>query len=152
VTGGSVQKPAYALAGLRTLRWLVDLQTLSTGVFRPIGTESFGDLRQPPKPFDQQPVEASAMISAFLAAWSADRYPIWKRESTQIFGWFLCKNDLQIPLVDLETGSCRDGLHRDRANENRGAESVLSYLLSLSEMRAMDRQSDERTKFTPQLV
>lgn len=152
VTGGSVQKPAYTSAGLRTLRWLVDLQTLPTGVFRPIGTESFGDLRQSPKPFDQQPVEASAMISACLAAWRADRDPIWKREATQIFGWFLGKNDLQIPLADLETGSCRDGLHRDRANENRGAESVLSYLLSLSEMRAMDRQSDERTKFTPQLV
>ena len=34
-------------------------------------------------------------------------------------------------------GSCRDGLHPDRANENRGGESVLSYLLGLAEIRQL---------------
>ena len=55
------------------------------------------------------------------------------------FDWFLGNNDLQLPLVDLETGSCRDGLHADRPNENRGAESVLSYLLGLLEVRKLGR-------------
>jgi hypothetical protein len=36
-------------------------------------------------------------------------------------------NDLQIALYDLTTGGCRDGLHPDRANENQGAESTLSF-------------------------
>ena len=38
-------------------------------------------------------------------------------------------------MVDVATGSCRDGLHPDRANKNRGTQSVLSYLLSVVELR-----------------
>ncbi len=40
------------------------------------------------------------------------------------------------PLYDPLTGGCRDGLHADRVNENQGAESTLSFLLALMEMRA----------------
>ena len=49
----------------------------------------------------------------------------------------------------METGACRDGLHPDRANENRGGESVVSYLLSLAELRALARLDGNRTKPTP---
>jgi hypothetical protein len=55
----------------------------------------------------------------------------------RIFGWFLGENDLGLSLVDVETGGCRDGLHPDRANENRGGESVVCYLLSLAEIRQL---------------
>jgi hypothetical protein len=55
------------------------------------------------------------------------------------FCWFLGDNDLQTPLVDHDTGSCCDGLHADRANENKGAESVVSYLLGLAEVRQLVR-------------
>ncbi|MGA9893805.1 MAG: hypothetical protein WBQ55_15955, partial [Xanthobacteraceae bacterium] len=44
-------------------------------------------------------------------------------------------------LTDPETGSCLDGLHPDRCNENKGAESVLSYLLSLVEIRGLKRST-----------
>ena len=57
----------------------------------------------------------------------------------RVFAWFLGSNDLSIALVDLETGSCRDGLHPDRANENRGGESVVSYLLGLADIRQLAR-------------
>jgi hypothetical protein len=57
----------------------------------------------------------------------------------QAFGWFLGENDLQTPLIDPDTGSCSDGLHPDRPNENKGAESVLSYLLGLVEVRKFKR-------------
>jgi hypothetical protein len=65
-----------------------------------------------------------------------DKQSDWARTATTAFDWFLGRNDLQIPLVDPATGSCMDGLHPDRANENRGAESTLSYLLGLTEIRA----------------
>ena len=42
------------------------------------GTDGFGDLRKPPRAFDQQPVEATATISACLAAWRADGDAEWK--------------------------------------------------------------------------
>ena len=124
---------------------------MPSGVFRPVGTQGFGDKRVAPRMFDQQPLEATATISACLAAWRADGDPKWKIEAHRVFAWFLGHNDLSQPLVDLETGSCRDGLHPDRVNENKGGESVVSYLLSLAEIRQVNRFSG-RTKFLPRLA
>ena len=139
VTGFAMAVPAYVEAGLRTLRWLMMLQTAPSGCFRPVGTESFGELRRPPRIFDQQPLEATATISACAAAGRADNDGAWKAHTVRVFAWFLGDNDLGTSLVDVGTGSCRDGLHPDRANENRGAESVLCYLLSLAEIRQLAR-------------
>ncbi len=149
LTGISTGVPAYADAGLRSLYWLMTLQTAPLGCFRPVGTDSFGDKRKLPKAFDQQPLEAAATISACLAAWRADGNPEWRAGAARAFAWFLGSNDLSTPLVDLETGACRDGLHCDRPNENRGGESVVSYLLSLAEIRQLARISGNRANLAP---
>ena len=135
VTGISMGVPEYIEAGLKSLRWLMTLQTAPAGFFRPVGSESFGERRQQPRAFDQQPLEATATISACNAARRAEGDTPWKAHIMRVFGWFLGDNALGLPLVDVDTGSCRDGLHPDRANENRGGESVVCYLLSLAEIR-----------------
>jgi hypothetical protein len=134
-TGLTTYTLPYIEVGLRSLRWLNALQTTSSGYFRPVGTKSFGRLRQKPEAFDQQPLEASATISACLAAWRADNGTDWPAEALRAFAWFLGENDLRKELIHPETGSCSDGLHPDRVNENKGAESQLSYLLGLLEIR-----------------
>jgi glycosyltransferase involved in cell wall biosynthesis len=146
LTGMATQKPAYVEAGLRSLHWLMTQQTAPAGHFRPVGTAGFGEQRKHPRAFDQQPVEATATIAACLTAWRADGDAEWKAVATRVFGWFLGSNDLSVALVDPHTGSCRDGLHPDRANENRGGESVLSYLLSLAEIRQLARVNAGLTK------
>ena len=146
VTGMATQTPDYVDAGLRTLRWLMTQQTSSAGCFRPVGTAGFGEHRQHPRAFDQQPVEATATIAACLTAWRADDDAEWKAMAARAFAWFLGSNDLALPLVDLQTGSCRDGLHPDRANENRGGESVVCYLLGLAEIRQLARVNTRLTK------
>jgi glycosyltransferase involved in cell wall biosynthesis len=149
LTGMATRTPAYVETGLKSLRWLVIQQTSAKGQFRPVGTAGFGETRRPPQAFDQQPLEAAATIAACLAAWRADRNVEWKAEAARVFAWFLGSNDLSVSLVDLETGSCRDGLHPDRPNENRGGESVVSYLLGLSEIRQIARLSEGRAKSAP---
>ncbi|MFG1420928.1 glycosyltransferase family 4 protein [Roseixanthobacter liquoris] len=146
LTGVSSGTPDYVEAGLRALRWLVTLQTATTGVFRPVGTEGFANVRALPEAFDQQPVEAAAAISACLTAWDADGDPTWRDEAERAFAWFFGSNDLSASLVDIETGSCRDGLHRDRPNENRGGESVVSFALSVIEMRQLAQLRGEQTQ------
>jgi hypothetical protein len=84
-------------------------------------------------------VEAAATISACLSAWRVDRGAEWRTGAMRAFDWFLGENDLQMTMIDAETGSCSDGLHPDRPNENKGAESVLSYLLGLVEVRQFKR-------------
>jgi glycosyltransferase involved in cell wall biosynthesis len=141
VTGLCTASPAYIDAGLRSLRWLTKVQTTETGDFRAIGTESFGSHRTPPMRFDQQPVEAAAAVSACLAASRVDAESGWTSLAKSAFAWYLGRNDLAVALVDPESGSCSDGLHPDRLNANRGAESVVSYLLALAEIRKLARSS-----------
>jgi hypothetical protein len=89
--------------------------------------------------FDQQPVEAYAMVSACVEAQRADARGPWARHARNAFDWFLGGNHLQHTLYDPSTGGCRDGLHAERANENQGAESTLSFLLALIELRVAQR-------------
>lgn len=144
-TGVATKTLAYVDAGLRTLRWLTARQTAPAGHFRPVGTTSFGEIRKPPGAFDQQPLEAAATVAACLTASRADGDADWKTAATRAFCWFFGGNDLSVSLVDFETGSCRDGLHPDRANENCGGESVVSYLLALAEMRQLARANVNST-------
>ena len=135
-TGLATGTPAYVKGGLRSLRWLMTRQTAPSGCFRPVGTASFGRRWADPEAFDQQPVEAAATISACLAAARADTGAEWPALAMNAFRWFLGDNDLRIVLIDPDTGGCADGLHPDRRNENMGAESALSYLLGLVEIRS----------------
>lgn len=139
VTGTALKKPPLVKIGVASLRWLMALQTTPDGWFRPVGTESFGVKRKAPQAFDQQPIEAAAAISACLAAWRLDNGAEWTAGAMRAFDWFLGGNDLQTSLVEPNGGGCLDGLHPDRPNENRGAESAVSYLLGLAEMRQFAR-------------
>lgn len=138
-TGIAMNRPHYIDAGIRSLRWLMKVQTNFYGHFRPVGSMSFGKSRQKPSAFDQQPVEAWATIAACVSAWRHDGSAKWESGATLAFGWFMGENDLRSTLIDSETGRCWDGLHPDRPNENTGAESALSYLLGLIDIRQLSR-------------
>ena len=122
LAGRATSTQAYFEAGLRSLDWLTRRQTSPEGLFRPVGTDAFHHIRAAGNFFDQQPLEATATIAASLAALRGTSDPRWMTEANRAFGWFLGENDLSQPLVDPDTGSCRDGLHPDRRNENRGGE------------------------------
>lgn len=138
VAGGQMGRKDAVEIGLKTLGWLADIQTAAQGHFVPIGSNGFYSKGGEKARFDQQPIEASAMVSACLEAFRLTLDERWRDEASRAFEWFLGRNDLGIPLYDPFTGGCRDGLHADRANENQGAESSLAFILSLLEMRLSD--------------
>ncbi|MEY4917036.1 MAG: hypothetical protein RL616_949 [Verrucomicrobiota bacterium] len=123
--------------GLKTLRWLIKIQTSDAGSFRPIGSNGFFPRGSARAIFDQQPIESQATISACIEAYHATNDMFWVTEARRAFEWFLGRNDLGIALYDPGTGGCRDGLHMDRLSQNQGAESTLAFLLSLAEMQAL---------------
>lgn len=133
--GQSIPQNAMADAGLESLRWLADLQRVEAGHFVPIGSNGFYPRGGSRARFDQQPVEAQAMVSACLEAARITGDKLWRKEARRAFEWFLGRNDLNLPIYDPTSGGCRDGLHPDRPNENQGAESTLAFLQSLLEMR-----------------
>lgn len=120
--------------GLKSLRWLTSIQRTQAGHFRAIGSNGFYRRGGARADFDQQPVEAQAMVAACLEAFRATQDPAWSREAQRAFEWFLGRNDLGLPLYDSSSGGCSDGLHQDRVSENQGAESTLAFHLSLAEM------------------
>lgn len=124
-------------AGLESLQWLTDLQRADTssGHFVPIGSNGFYQRGSERARFDQQPVEAQAMISACLEAYRSTSDECWLKEARRAFEWFLGRNDLNLTVYDPTTGGCRDGLHPDRPNENQGAESTLAFLQGWLELR-----------------
>lgn len=132
--------------GLRSLRWLVNLQTSERGHFQPIGSNGFYVKGQMRAYFDQQPLEAQSTVSACLAAFDITGDEYWHRTAIRVFKWFTGLNDLGLPIYDQQTGGCHDGLHIDRVNQNQGAESTLSYLLALAELYRVQKQPSETKK------
>ena len=137
ISGNSIPNNAMKEAGLESLRWLVDLQIsdFDGSHFVPIGSNGFYQKGEERARFDQQPVEAQAMVSACLEAFRITEEKYWLKKARLAFEWFLGRNDLNLSIYDPISGGCRDGLHSDRLNENQGAESTLSFLQSSLEIR-----------------
>jgi glycosyltransferase involved in cell wall biosynthesis len=143
IVGSASSDDRMVSAGLEALDWLSTVQRGETNRhFVPIGSQGFYHRGGEKARFDQQPIEAAGAVSACLQAYRVTGDYRWHSEAWSAFNWFLGDNDLQLPLYDSITGGCRDGLHPERANQNQGAESTLSFLMALIEMRSL--QESER--------
>jgi hypothetical protein len=132
----------FASVAVAHLSWLCTTHTTPKGVFRPAGSEGFS-LRFECRPFDQQPLEAWAMIDACSAAMLFAPSDEWRDMAHRAYGWYLQRNDRGIAIADPTTGSCYDGLMAQGVNANTGAESVLSFSLAYqSLMRFAGGQAD----------
>jgi glycosyltransferase involved in cell wall biosynthesis len=137
LSGRCMNNGAMLELGLKTLRWLIKIQTSEAGSFRPVGSNGFYPRGKERALFDQQPIEAQATVSACIEAYQATSDMFWISEARRAFEWFLGRNDLGLALYDPGTGGCRDGLHMDRLSQNQGAESTLAFLLALAEKQAL---------------
>ena len=136
LSGQWLQRGDMVDMGLRSLKWLLTIQT-EEGHFVPIGNNGWYEKGGTKARFDQQPIEANAMIGACIEAYNITRDKTWFDNAVLCFNWFLGYNDLNMPLYDPKTGGCRDGLMADGINQNEGAESTLAWLLSLMTMQKL---------------
>jgi hypothetical protein len=130
LSGQWIQRSDMIDMGLQSLKWLISIQT-EDGHFVPIGNNGWYEQGGTKARFDQQPIEANAMIEACVEAFNITRDKTWIDDAVMCFNWFLGHNDLNMSLYDPKTGGCRDGLMADGINQNEGAESTLAWLLSL---------------------
>jgi glycosyltransferase involved in cell wall biosynthesis len=136
LSGQWMQRSDMIDMGLRSLKWLLTIQT-EKGHFVPIGNDGWYEKGGTKARFDQQPIEANAMIEACVEAFNGTRDKTWIDNAVMCFNWFLGHNDLNMPLYDPKTGGCRDGLMADGINQNEGAESTLAWLLSLMTLQKL---------------
>jgi len=121
-------------AALKSLKWLIDQQT-EDGYFNFIGNNGFYPRAGEKAAFDQQPIEVQSMVSACLYTYSVTQDNYWYQQARSAFEWLLGRNHLGEILYVPHTGGCRDGLHPNGVNQNQGAESTLSYLISNVEIQ-----------------
>ena len=149
VTASRTGDEEMAEVAERSLDWLVGQHVAADGTFAPVGTNGFYVRGGPRAVFDQQPVEACAMVSTCLDAHRVTGQSRWLDHARRAFQWYLGQNPQQAQVYDARTGGCRDGIHIDRMNENQGAESTLSFLTALAEMRAADRVASKLVPAAP---
>lgn len=138
----------WVLLGIETLDWIARRQTAEAGHFRPVGSETF---RRPHAqlPFDQQALEAQAAIEAARVAFGATRNRRWSDHANAAYAWFFGHNDRGLPLADLATGRCRDGITPRGINENSGAESILAFQLSFYALRSLRQLAQQGSGTSP---
>ena len=149
LAGRALRDPGMCDEALRCLAWLLEQQLVSdasTGRTRLsiIGNDGWLPRGGPKAAFDQQPLEAWALVEACLdAARCVDDGPArrtWEAHARTCFNWFTGGNDLGLSLIDPDTGGCRDGLQPTGVNRNHGAESTLSYALAVVELDRYERE------------
>jgi hypothetical protein len=123
--------------GLHVLDWLIAVQTSRRAIFTPIGSDGWWPRGMTRSQFDQQPIEATAMILACAVAYETTQDAGYLRSAEAAYAWFLGDNDAGLAIADVLTGGCHDGLSEHHVNVNQGAESTLMWLIALETMRQL---------------
>jgi hypothetical protein len=121
--------------GIRTLDWLIEVQTAPDGHLTPVGNAGWWSRGDGRARFDQQPIEAATILAAAEAAWHATGRDKYLATAEAAYGWFLGRNDVGVPVAEPDRGGCCDGLTETGVNPNQGAESTLMWLTALERMR-----------------
>jgi len=120
-----------------SLDFLIETQMLD-GVFVPVGTRGWCTRDGVRAIYDQQPIEASCMVEASLAAIDSTGEEGYRDAALKAFGWYHGRNTLGVELYNGETGTCYDGITPEGPNRNQGAESTLSYYLAYLKLKEMN--------------
>jgi glycosyltransferase involved in cell wall biosynthesis len=128
--------------GLESLDFLL-AQTMRDGQFDFPGNRGWLKRKGSRAIFGQQPIEAGYMAEALMTAAELTHEAKYLRLADSAIEWLLGRNRLGVPLYDLATGACADGLEARGPSMNQGAESVICCLLGLL---SVSRQSEKKSK------
>ncbi|MBI3864855.1 MAG: hypothetical protein HY290_23510 [Planctomycetia bacterium] len=118
---------SYLDVAVESFNFLARVTTVDD-VFWPVGNCDWYPHDEAKSLYDQQPVEASTMAEAALAAFAATGSEDCRQNFQRAHRWFHGENSLRLPLADVDCGACCDGLVPGDVNRNQGAESTLALL------------------------
>jgi len=124
-----IKKPEYLEVAEDAMGFLTSIQMIN-GCFVPIGNDGWFKRGGNRPLYDQQPLEAAAMVDAAVDAYYATNKTQYFALADKVFGWYLGQNSRKIVMYNPQTGGCYDGLGAEYVNRNQGAESSISYLLA----------------------
>lgn len=147
VAGDRLGAKAMLAIGLQVLDWLINVQTAPEGHLSPIGNGWWPRAGEKSR-FDQQPIEATALLLAAEAAHRVTREPRYLAAMECAYAWFLGANDLGVRVADPRRGAGADGLTAGGVNTNQGAESTLMWLMAAEHVRAIRRPAPHADTIT----
>lgn len=127
--GETLEKESYLKTAFESLDFL-EKHTTWQGHLSLIGNESWMKKGYNKTQFSQQPVDAMVLLLAYKKALKLTLDAKYTKLINHAYTWFLGNNDVYIPLYDVTTKGCCDGLHKYGVNMNQGAESLLAWLIS----------------------
>lgn len=113
----------------KTLDFLTSLVMIDNTLV-PVGHNGWYNKGERRAFYDQQPIDASAMVEAYMAAYKIAKNETYREKAALSYNWFLGKNSINQVIYDESTGGCYDGLLPDCVNLNQGAESTICHLLA----------------------
>ncbi len=126
--GTVLSDPEFVEVGRKTLDFY-EMVTVEDGMFVPIGNAGWYVRNARRTRYAQQPLEATALVDAALAAEAATGEKRYLRLAECGLEWFYGRNSRNAVMVS--GGACFDGLEEVGVNRNMGAESTLAYLSSV---------------------
>jgi hypothetical protein len=148
VAGQVLDSESMVATGRRSLDWLIDAQTAPDGHLSPVGN-GWWPRGEAMSQFDQQPIEATALLLAAEAAVRVTGDNRYRTAMERAYAWFLGANDLGLYVADPTRGACCDGLTPSGVNLNEGAESTLMWLTAAEHIRAIRETDPEREAQVP---
>ena len=123
----------YLQVARETLEFL-DKTLTHNGRLSIVGSRGWYKRGGPRAQYDQQPIDAAAMVLAYQSAYRVTQEKEYLKRMRRAFGWFLGENDMGMSLYDHETKGCADGLLPEGVSLNQGGESTVSFLMALLAM------------------
>ncbi|MBW8687521.1 glycosyltransferase [Chitinophaga rhizophila] len=120
---------SYLQTALEAIHFL-ETKVFHDDILYPVGNDGWASKGGDTALFDQQPLDAMAMVLFYQQAYQVTGDKHHLDRLMQSWQWFLGSNALGLPLYDEITGGCADGLQPDRVNENQGAESTIAFWIS----------------------
>ena len=134
----------YVTIAMAALDFLLKSTQNEKGSYSPIGNAPMaagrwfkrGDYRPPL--FDQQPVDAGALVESCALAYEVTAEPRFRNAAYAAYGWYFGDNVHGLAVYDSSNGGVCDALTPDGLNTNMGAESVLSIHLAAQALARLE--------------
>lgn len=123
------QKEKYLVVAKESVNFLIS-KTFEKGIFVPIGQNGWYKKGGNRAYYDQQPIDVASTVQTLTLAYKLTGDLDYEKKALAAFQWFLGKNTLNQVVYNETTGGCYDGLDKNDANLNQGAESTLEYFLA----------------------
>ncbi len=128
------KEKSYLDTALATLKFLTDLQYNGT-YFDIVGNQNWLVSGAKRARFDQQPIEIGYLVEAYCEALRRTKNKDYLELADRAFSWFFGNNCLGVPVYNIKYDYPLDGLTASGANDNSGAESVISFALAVTSLK-----------------